>query len=57
MSFEKVKLEKDKKWGFYICPKCGLPMRYRYDPDSYKCDIIWNSELHGCGFAIGFFFY
>lgn len=47
-----MKLEKDTRWGFYICPECGLPLRYSRDPTQYRCDTIWNSGLHGCGFKI-----
>jgi len=47
-----MKLEKDGKWGFYICPKCGLPLVYREEPDSYVCNTTWGCGIKGCGFAI-----
>jgi len=47
-----MKLEKDVKFGFYICPECGLPLRYCRDPTQYRCDIIWECGLEGCGFRI-----
>ena len=51
-----MKLEKDKKWGFYICPECGLPLRFNRDPARFQCDTIWvGGLLEGCGFTISRF--
>jgi len=48
-----MKLEKDRRFGFYYCPKCGLPLIYDAIDMEYVCQgHYFGINVHGCGFKI-----
>lgn len=44
-----MRLERDLKFGFCICPECGLPLIEI--PHYYWCNGKWKG-ISGCGFMI-----
>lgn len=48
-----MKLKRDKKWGFYICPRCNLPLKYDRKSDEFICKGYHGSIFfYGCDFKI-----
>jgi len=45
-------MKRNKKFGFYVCPSCGLPLRYDTETENYICDTYWSSGISGCGSII-----